>query len=142
MFLVWIVIQTVVTSISTLIFAFAAGLEGLSVNLFAGIFAQLPYANFLLFLKFSPFVFISVLIINMFSVMMGGAGLSLVNLMGYGQNWAPFVPWISPYLIASGGGGITEYATRISVSYSIILVTFVIGLTISYIYFTRTDVSL
>ena len=76
----------------------------------------------------------------MFSVMMGGAGLSLVNLMGYGQNWAPFVPWIRPYLIASGG--ITEYATRISVSYSIILVTFVIGLTISYIYFTRTDVSL
>jgi ABC-2 type transport system permease protein/bacitracin transport system permease protein len=46
MFLVWIVILTVVTSISTLIFAFAAGLEGLSVNLFAGIFAQLPYANF------------------------------------------------------------------------------------------------
>ena len=103
MFLVWIVILTVVTSISTLIFAFAAGLEGLSVNLFAGIFAQLPYANFLLFLKFSPFVFISVLIINMFSVMMGGAGLSLVNLMGYGQNWAPFVPWICLYLIASGG---------------------------------------
>ena len=113
MFLVWIVILTVVTSISTLIFAFAAGLEGLSVNLFAGIFAQLPYANFLLFLKFSPFVFISVLIINMFSVMRGGAGLSLVNLMGYGQNWAPFVPWIRPYLIASGGG-ITDYATRIS----------------------------
>lgn len=105
MFLVWIVILTVVTSISTLIFAFAAGLEGLSVNLFAGIFAKLQYANFLLFLKFSPFVFISVLIINMFSVMMGGAGLSLVNLMGYGQNWAPFVPWICPYLIASGGGG-------------------------------------
>ncbi len=103
MFLVWIVILTVVTSISTLIFAFAAGLEGLSVNLFAGIFAQLPYANFLLFLKFSPFVFISVLIINMFSVMMGGAGLSLVNLMCYGQNWVPFVPWIRPYLIALGG---------------------------------------
>lgn len=140
MFLVWIVILTIVTSISTVAFGFAAGLEGFSINLVANSFAQLLYANVLLFLTFSPFVFVSLFITNMVPAMVGGAGLSLVNLMVYGQNWAPFVPWVCPYLIASGE--IAEYSASITVSYGIILVTFLIGIVISYIYFTKTDVAL
>ena len=140
MFLVWIGILTVVTSVSTLAFGFAAGLDGFSLKLFVDSFAQLLYANVLLFLTFSPFVFVSLFITNMVPAMIGGAGLALVNLMVYGQNWAPFVPWVSPYLIASGE--IAEYGASITVSYAIILVTFVIGLAISYIYFKRADVSL
>lgn len=140
MFLVWIVILAVVTSLSTLIFGFVADLEGFTLKLFIGSFAQLLYANVLLFLTFSPFVFISLLITNMVPAMVGGAALTLVNLMVYNQNWAPFVPWICPYLIASGE--IAEYGASISVSYGIILATFLIGLVISYIYFTRTDVAL
>ena len=140
MFLVWIVILTVVTSISTLAFGFAAGLDGFSLKIFADGFVQLLYANVLLFLSFSPFVFVSLFITNMVPAMVGGAGLALVNLMVYGQNWAPFVPWVCPYLIASGE--IAEYTTSIIVSYGVILATFVIGLVISYIYFTKTDVSI
>ncbi|MBQ6628408.1 MAG: ABC transporter permease [Methanobrevibacter sp.] len=140
MFLVWIVILTIVTSISTLAFGFAAGLEGFSINLAANSFAQLLYANVLLFLTFSPFVFVSLFITNMVPAMVGGAGLALVNLMVYGQNWAPFVPWTCPYLIASGE--IAEYSASIAVSYGIILATFLIGIAVSYIYFTKTDVAL
>ena len=140
MFLVWIVILTVVTSLSTLIFGFVAGMDGFSIKLFVESFAQLLYANVLLFLTFSPFVFISLFITNMVPAMVGGAALTLVNLMVYGQNWAPFVPWVCPYLIASGE--IAEYSTGITISYAIILATFIIGLVISYIYFTKTDVSL
>lgn len=140
MFLVWIVILTVVTSMSTVAFGFAAGLEGFSINLVVNSFAQLLYANVLLFLTFSPFVFVSLFITNMVPAMVGGAGLALVNLMVYGQNWAPFVPWVSPYLIASGE--IAQYSASITLSYGIILATFVIGLVISYIYFTKTDVAL
>ena len=140
MFLVWIVILTIVTSISTLAFGFAAVLEGFSINLAANSFAQLLYANVLLFLTFSPFVFVSLFITNMVPAMVGGAGLALVNLMVYGQNWAPFVPWTCPYLIASGE--IAEYSASIAVSYGIILATFLIGIAVSYIYFTKTDVAL
>ena len=140
MFLVWIVILTIVTSISTVAFGFAAGLDGFSIGLAANSFAQLLYANVLLFLTFSPFVFVSLFITNMVPAMVGGAGLALVNLMVYGQNWAPFVPWVCPYLIASGE--IAQYSASITVSYGIILATFVIGLVISYIYFTKTDVAL
>ena len=140
MFLVWILILTVATSLSTLVFGFIAGLEGFSLKLFIDSFIQLLFANVLLFLTFSPFVFLSLVITNMVPAMVGGAGLTLVNMLIYGQTWAPYVPWVCPYLIASGE--IAGYSTSISVSYGIILATFAIGLIISYIYFTRTDVSL
>ncbi|MBR6024378.1 MAG: ABC transporter permease [Methanobrevibacter sp.] len=138
MFLVWIVILTVVTTFSTLIFGFIAGLEGFSLKLFIDSFAELLLANVLLFLTFSPFVFVSLFVTNMVPAMVGGAALSLINLMVYGQNWAPFVPWVCPYLIASGE--IAEYSADIMVSYGMILATFMIGLAVSYIYFTKKDV--
>ena len=140
MFLVWILILTVVTSLSTLVFGFIAGLEGFSLKLFIDSFIQLLFANVLLFLTFSPFVFLSLVITNMVPAMVGGAGLTLVNMLIYGQTWAPYVPWVCPYLIASGE--IAGHNASISLSYGIILATFAIGLIISYIYFTRTDVSL
>ena len=140
MFLVWILIITVATSLSTVIFGFVAGLEGFTLKLFVDSFAQLLYANVLLFLTFSPFVFLSLFITNMVPAMVGGASLTLVNMLIYGQTWAPYVPWVCPYLIASGE--IAEYSASVTVSYGIILATFVIGLAISYIYFTKKDVSL
>ena len=140
MFLAWILILTVVTSISTMAFGFVAGLEGFSIKIVVDSFLQLLFANVLLFLTFSPFVFVSLLITNMVPAMVGGAGLTLVNMLIYGQTWAPYVPWVCPYLIASGE--IAEYSASVTVSYGIILATFVIGLVISYIYFTKADVSL
>ena len=140
MFLVWILILTVVTSLSTMVLGFVAGLDGFSLKLFIDSFAQLLFANVLLFLTFSPFVFISLFITNMVPAMVGGAGLALVNMMIYGQTWAPYVPWVCPYLIASGE--IAEYSGSVTLSYAVILATFAIGLVISYIYFTKTDVTL
>ena len=140
MFLAWILILTVVTSMSTMAFGFVAGLEGFSIKIVVDSFLQLLFANVLLFLTVSPFVFVSLLITNMVPAMVGGAGLTLVNMLIYGQTWAPYVPWVCPYLIASGE--IAEYSASVTVSYGIILATFVIGLIISYIYFTRTDVSI
>ena len=140
MFLVWILILTAVTSLSTLVFGFIAGLDGFTVKLFIDSFGQLLIGNVLLFLTFSPFVFVSLLITNMVPAMVGGAGLTLVNLMIYGQTWAPYVPWVCPYLIASGE--IAEYGISIALPYGIILATFIIGLVISYLYFTKTDIAL
>ena len=140
MFFAWILILTVVTSLSTVIFGFAAGLGGFTMKIFAEGFVQLLFGNVLLFLTFSPFVFLSLFITNMVPAMVGGASLTLVNLLIYGQSWAPYVPWVCPYLIASGE--IAEYSAGIGVSYGVILATFAIGLIISYIYFTKTDVSL
>lgn len=140
MFLIWILILTVVTSISTLAFGFVAGLSGFSLQLFINSFAELLFANVLLFLTFSPFVFISLFITNMVPAMVGGASLTLVSLLVNGQSWAPYVPWACPYLISSGE--IADYGVSLMIPYGVILVTFIIGLAISYVYFTKKDVPL
>ena len=140
MFLIWILILTVVTSLSTLAFGFAAGLSGFSLQLFINSFAELLFANVLLFLTFSPFVFISLFITNMVPAMVGGASLTLVSLLVNGQSWAPYVPWACPYLISSGE--IADYGVSLMIPYGVILVTFIIGLAISYVYFTKKDVPL
>ena len=140
MFLIWILILTVVTSISTLAFGFVAGLSGFTFGLFINSFVELLFANLLLFLTFSPFVFISLFITNMVPAMVGGATLTLVNLLVNGQSWAPYVPWACPYLISSGE--IADYGVSLMIPYCVILVTFLIGIAISYIYFTKKDVPL
>ncbi|MBO7696734.1 MAG: ABC transporter permease [Methanobrevibacter sp.] len=140
MFLIWILILTVVTSLSTLAFGFAAGLTGFTLQLFINSFAELLFANILLFLTFSPFVFISLFITNMVPAMVGGASLTLVSLLVNGQSWAPYVPWACPYLISSGE--IADYGVSLIIPYGVILVTFLIGIVVSYIYFTKKDVPL
>ena len=140
MFLIWILILTVVTSLSTLAFGFVAGLSGFSLQLFINSFAELLFANVLLFLTFSPFVFISLFITNMVPAMVGGASLTLVSLLVNGQSWAPYVPWACPYLLSSGE--IADYGVSLIIPYGVILVTFLIGIVVSYIYFTKKDVPL
>ena len=140
MFLIWILILTVVTSLSTLAFGFVAGLSGFTLQLFINSFAELLFANILLFLTFSPFVFISLFITNMVPAMVGGASLTLVSLLVNGQSWAPYVPWACPYLLSSGE--IADYGVSLIIPYGVILVTFLIGIVVSYIYFTKKDVPL
>lgn len=140
MFLIWILILTVITSLSTMAFGFAAGLTGFTIGLFINSFAQLLFANLLLFLTFSPFVFISLFVTNMVPAMVGGASLALVNMLVYGQTWAPYVPWVCPYLIASGE--IAEYGINMILPYGLVFATFIVGIVISYLYFTKKDVPL
>ena len=140
MFLAWILILTIVTSISTAIFGVIAGLEGFTLKLFITNFGELLFANVLLFLTFSPFVFLSLFITNMVPAMVGGASLTLVSLLVNGQSWAPYVPWACPYLISSGE--IADYGVSLMIPYGVILATFIIGLAVSYVYFTKKDVPL
>ena len=140
MFLIWILILTVVTSVTTLAFGFIAGLTGFTVQLFINSLAELLFSNILLFLTFSPFVFLSLFITNMVPAMVGGASLTLVNLLVEGQTWAPYVPWTCPYLISSGE--IADYSVGLMTPYIMIMATFLVGIVISYVYFTKKDVPL
>ena len=140
MFLIWILILTVVTSVTTLAFGFIAGLTGFTIQLFINSLAELLFSNLLLFLTFSPFVFLSLFITNMVPAMVGGASLTLVNLLVEGQTWAPYVPWTCPYLISSGE--IADYSVGLMTPYIMIMATFLVGIVISYVYFTKKDVPL
>ncbi len=140
MFLVWVLIITAVTSISALMFGYLAGATGLTLNVFINSFTELIYTNILLFLSFSPVVFISLKITSMIPAMIGGALLTFTNMIIASSKYSIYFPWSAPYIIASGE--ILEYTNTYTTSYAIILVTFLVGLTLSYAYFTRKDIPL
>ena len=87
-----------------------------------------------------PFLLYLSLISGMVAAMVTGAAFSIGNLMISSTKYAPYFPWSSSYLI--GANEIANYSCNTATSLAIILATFAIGLTISYIYFTKKDVCL
>lgn len=140
MFLVWVLIITLLTSISAIIFGYLAGATGFSLDIVFNNFKELLYTNLLLFLTFFPLVFLSLIITNMIPAMIGGAILTFTNMIIASTKYGIYFPWSSPYLIASGE--IAQYTTNYSISYTIIILTFLIGSMLSYAYFTKKDIPL
>ena len=126
MLFIWTMILVAITFLSTCFFGYLGGASNIT--------------NILLFLSFSPFVFLSLLVPNMVAAMVTGAAFSIGSLMISSTKYAPYFPWSSSYLI--GANEIANYSCNTATSLAIILATFAIGLTISYIYFTKKDVCL
>lgn len=140
MFLVWVLIITLLTSISAIIFGYLAGATGFSLDVVFNNFKELLYTNLLLFLTFSPLVFLSLIITNMIPAMIGGAVLTFTNMIIASTKYGIYFPWSAPYLIASGE--IAQYTNNYMISYAIIILTFLIGAILSYTYFTKKDIPL
>ncbi|RAP51321.1 MAG: bacitracin ABC transporter permease [Methanosphaera sp. rholeuAM270] len=140
MFLVWILMITIVTTISALAFGYLASTTQLTINVVIDSFTELLFTNLLLFLTFTPLVFVSLKITSLVPAMIGGAVLTFSNMIISSSKYGIYFPWSCPYLIASGE--ITQYTTNCTTSYMIILATFLIGLIVSYTYFTRKDIPL
>lgn len=140
MFLVWVLLITIITTASAVLFGYMAGATGISINVVLSSFKELLYCNLLLFLTFTPLVFVALKITNLVPAMIGGAILTFTNMIIVSSKYGAYFPWSCPYLLASGE--IAQYTTNYAVSYIIILATFLIGLMLSYTYFTRVDVPL
>ena len=140
MFLVWILLLTMITTTSAVIFGYMAGTTQITITAVFNSFKELLFTNLLLYLTFTPIVFITLIISNLVPAMIGGAVLTFTNMIIASSKYGIYFPWSCPYLIASGE--ILEYTSNITTSYLIILTTFIIGLMISYIYFTRKDIPL
>jgi ABC-2 type transport system permease protein/bacitracin transport system permease protein len=140
MFLVWVLIITAVSFLSAVLFGYMAGAVGLTSHVLLNSFRELLFCNLLLFLTFSPLVFISLLITNMIPAMIGGAVLTFTNMIATSSKYGVYFPWSCPYLLASGE--IAQYTSNYMISYMIILLTFILGLVLSYVYFTKTDIPL
>ena len=138
MFLLWIIIISIVTTLSAVIFAFMAGTTAFSITVVIESFRQLLMTNMLLFLTFMPLIFITLKITNLVPAMIGGAILTFTNMIISSSIYGIYFPYSIPYLIASGE--ILEYTTNYTPSYIILMATFLLGLLLSYTYFTRSDV--
>ena len=140
MFFIWTMILVAITFLSTCFFGYMGGVSNITLAGAIECCKEMFITNILLFLSFSPFVFLSLLVPNMIAAMVTGAAFSIGNLMISSTKYAPYFPWSSSYLI--GANEITNYSCNTATSLAIILTTFAIGLTISYIYFTKKDVCL
>ena len=140
MFFIWTMILVAITFLSTCFFGYMGGVSNITLAGAIECCKEMFITNILLFLSFSPFVFLSLLVPNMVAAMVTGAAFSIGNLMISSTKYAPYFPWSSSYLI--GANEIANYSCNTATSLAIILATFAIGLTISYIYFTKKDVCL
>ena len=138
MFLIWILIISMVTTLSAVVFGFMAGTTAFSITVVTDSFMQILLSNMLLFLAFTPLVFVTLKITNLVPAMIGGAALTFTNMIISSSKYGIYFPYSIPYLIASGE--ILEYTTDCRIPYIIIIATFLIGLTLSYTYFTRNDI--
>ena len=138
MFFIWTFIITTITFTGTVLAAYFGGISDITLSAGLNSYKEMLISVFLLCLSFSPFVFLSLVMPNMVFSMVTGAIFSIINLFVYSTKYTPYIPWCSPYLI--GSNEISNYSCSTATSLAIILATFAIGMTISYIYFTKKDV--
>ena len=140
MFFIWAFIITTITFTGTVIAAYLGGISDITLSVGLNSYKEMLISEILLCLSFSPFVVLSLVMPNMVFSMVTGAIFSIINLFVYTSKYAPYIPWCSPHLISSNE--IANYSCNTATSLAILLATFAIGLTISYIYFTKKDVCL
>lgn len=140
MFFIWAFIITTIIFTGTVIAAYLGGISDITLSVGLNSYKEMLISEILLCLSFSPFVVLSLVMPNMVFSMVAGAIFSIINLFVYTSKYAPYIPWCSPYLISSNE--IANYSCNTATSLAILLATFAIGLTISYIYFTKKDVCL
>ena len=140
MFFIWTFIITTITFTGTVLAAYFGGISDITLSAGLNSYKEMLISVFLLCLSFSPFVFLSLVMPNMVFSMVTGVIFSIINLFVYSTKYTPYIPWCSPYLI--GSNEISNYSCSTATSLAIILATFAIGMTISYIYFTKKDVCL
>ena len=139
-FLIWILILCSVCFFASVLLAYVTGIEGITINLILKYYGEILLGGFLLFLVMTPLMFISMLMKNMVPAMITGAILTFGNLFAYGHNEGIYYPWILPRIISAGE--IAQYTSNTTIIYTIILITFIIGLGISYFYLNKKDIKL
>ena len=102
MFLIWILIISMVTTLSAVVFGFMAGTTAFSITVVTDSFMQILLSNMLLFLAFTPLVFVTLKITNLVPAMIGGAALTFTNMIISSSKYGIYFPYSIPYLIASG----------------------------------------
>lgn len=64
----------------------------------------------------------------------------MTNMIAYEKPFAPYCPWISPFIISSGE--ISNYSTGILIPILILIIVFLIGVILSWLYLSKTDIPL
>jgi len=135
---IWILLLTIISWISTIVFGFIFGAEYLRTqDIIISIKAYLLGGVFL-FLTSSPVVFITLYSKNIIAPIIFMASVVMANIMLSNSDLGVYFPWTTSHLAVSGI--IEKYNTPYATAYLIIILTFIIGIIASWMYFAKDDV--
>lgn len=140
MFLIWTLILGVFTFCGDLIFGFIVGATGFSLEIAILHLVKLVLGSFLLFLSMSPLILIVLWLKEIFAIVIISFCICIGNIFLYNWTLAPIFPWLSPSLLVSGE--YINYSTGILIPLLSLVITFLIGLVLSRLYFNKTDLPL
>lgn len=140
MFLIWILILATVSFITCCICSILGGVQGISLSIAVEYYLRMLLGGFLLFLPMSPFVFIGMIMKNIIPGIICGVVAFMINMIAYQRPYAPYCPWISPFIISSGE--IYNYSTGLITPILILIIVFSIGTILSWLYLAKSDVPL
>lgn len=119
---------------------YLAGNTDITVNLLGNQFVQFLGGNFLLSIVLTPFIFISLLFKNVIPTVICGVVVSFSSSIIYNSQYAPLSPFTLPILIIKKT--LDSYNYGVVTPGAIFIITCIVGLIVSMIYFNKTDVSL
>lgn len=139
-FIILVGLFSVINFIFMVVLGFIGGTTDISLDIILKYFIQYMVANLLLSITLTPFLFLSLLFKNVVPIVIGGVFVSLSNMFISGSVYSPLSPFSSPILIATNT--LSQYSYGIITPTLIIIVTALVGVILSLIYFNKTDVYL
>ncbi len=135
-----VILLTIFSFILSVIFGYMGGATDITLNILEDYFIKFLAGNLLVSVVSTPFILISLIFKNIVPTVIAGVIMSLANSMLVNQIYAPLSPFCTPFLIVTNELG--NYSYGVNTPVLILILTSIIGLILSIVYFYKADVSL
>ncbi|MGG3573923.1 ABC transporter permease [Bacillus gobiensis] len=135
--LIWIIVLTLVAWVLTFIVGLIFQFEDMSINVLLQSIKQFMIGAFLLFLLSAPTMLVTFLFKNYVPTIIFTAAITMANIAIVNSEYKALFPWSAVHVIASNGF-VPEFSPFLS--YLSILLTSLVGLVASIVYFKKLDI--
>ena len=141
---IWMSILTLIFYLSTIFVGYIGGATQLTTQSLMIFLKELYIADVLLFLLITPFIFITMLLKNIIPSIICGVAMVLANVMSIGDKISVYNPGTAVYLLSTYQPYINSliYNQSPLIPFTVIILISIIGFILSWLYFTKTDITL
>lgn len=138
MLLLWILVLTLISWLSTLIFAVLSNAADFSLIVFVKYFTEYFTGALLLYLTLTPFVYIAIWNKGLVAPIITATAFAMFNVALFNESLAVFFPWSAVYYFASGQ--LDQFGYPIMASLLPILSVAIIGFIATVVHFNKEDI--
>ena len=141
---IWMSILTLIFYLSTIFVGYIGGATQLTTQSLMIFLKELYIADVLLFLLITPFIFITMLLKNIIPSIICGVAMVLAYVMSIGDKLSVYNPGTAVYLLSTYQPYINSliYNQSPLIPFTVIILISIIGFILSWLYFTKTDITL